>query len=102
MLAALLDDPRIAEVHEVALEGLDAVRTSGAIPNEYLVYYSSTEEIAHAFGRDGSRGAILASSTRFYHREPSSPPTHWRGGARPRTNATRRTWRRREVPGATS
>ncbi len=74
VLAALLDDPRIAEVHEVALEGLDAVRTSGAIPNEYLVYYSSTEAIARAFGRDGSRGAILAKQqARFYDREPSSP-----------------------------
>ena len=74
VLAALLDDPRVAEVHEVALEGLDAVRTSGAIPNEYLVYYSSTEEIARAFGRDGSRGAILAKQqARFYDREPSSP-----------------------------
>ncbi|HYF12345.1 MAG TPA: 6-phospho-beta-glucosidase, partial [Actinomycetota bacterium] len=74
MMPVPLDDPRIAEVHEVALAGLDDVRTSGAIPNEYLVYYSSTEEIAHTFGREGSRGAILAKQqARFYDRGPSSP-----------------------------
>lgn len=74
VMPALLDDPRIAEVHEVALAGLDAVRTSGAIPNEYVVYYSSAQEIAGAFARDGSRGAILAKQqARFYDRGPSSP-----------------------------
>jgi 6-phospho-beta-glucosidase len=73
-LPALVGDPRIAPVHEVRLAGIDAVRTSGTIPNEYLVYFADAAAVAAAFRRDGTRGAILEEQqAAFYDAAPSSP-----------------------------
>lgn len=74
LLPSLLRDDRLDTVHEVRLAGADHVRERRLIPNEYLVYYRSTEAVIAAFERRGARAAVVAEQqARFDDADVSTP-----------------------------
>lgn len=72
----LADDARLARVEEARLFGDRALRESGAIPNEYLVYYERPGEVVEAFHRAGATRAQVLSSQQsaFFAGGPGETP----------------------------
>ena len=84
LLPDLLADERAAgSLEEGRLFGAAALRESGMIPNEYLVYYESPGAIVDAFRRAGAtRGEqLLTQQSRFYdagEEDPGEALASWR------------------------
>ncbi len=72
----LADAGRLTRVEEARLFGARALRESGMIPNEYLVYYEGPGEVVEAFRRAGAtRGQVLWSQqSAFFAGSPGETP----------------------------
>jgi 6-phospho-beta-glucosidase len=71
----LEDDSRLGRVEEARMFGAERLRSLKMIPNEYLIYYESPQDIVSAFARAGATRAevLLAIENDFYGREYDEP-----------------------------
>jgi 6-phospho-beta-glucosidase len=75
----LASDEALAEIEEARLMGFDWVRAIGALPNEYLYYYSFTREATERISAaDETRGEFLdAQQRRFFDAPGHDPLAAW-------------------------
>ena len=71
----LEDDSRLGRVEEARMFGTDRLRSLRMIPNEYLIYYESPQDIVSTFERAGVTRAevLLAIENDFYGCEDGEP-----------------------------
>lgn len=76
LLSSLLADDRLlGATEEGQLFGLDWVRTLGALPNEYLYYYTYTREaVAALLAERRTRGEFLADQQRAFYSDAERSP----------------------------
>lgn len=77
LLAGLLADPALlTQIEEARILGPEWVQTLGAIPNEYLFYYSLTREaIASITGAPITRGEFLQEQQEAFYQQVNAHPT---------------------------
>ncbi|PSL38433.1 6-phospho-beta-glucosidase [Labedella gwakjiensis] len=71
----LASDDALADIEEARLMGFDWVRAIGALPNEYLYYYSFTREaVGRISASDETRGEFLDAQQRRFFDSPGADP----------------------------